>query len=280
MGSWLDPLASVANNLINKASDTVGWVANHSTPDRQALDTYIKDIQERDISPLVKAALISDAKRTIKEYKNQQDILQLAQFHLLPTANPNGVSDDWIAQLFDKARLVSDAQFQVIWGKILAEECNTPGSIPKALLHILGQMDKQHAEDFAKVSSFSVCYQTKTGVHYTPIIPYYSYQSYFVSKGLSYDALVDLKAIGLIEVEFQLMGSSAFVQAELVNPTVWYFDDTYTLSMNKDILPVGGVIFTRVGEALCKAVGQQKVDDFFDECCLPFWTSHEKLVKE
>lgn len=275
MSSWLEPLASVANNLINKASDVAGWVVNHDTPQKEAIKTYIQGIQESDLDPLTKAALISGAKKAIKDYQNQNKIVENAIQYLNPNGTPQLVNDDWMAQFFDKARLVADSDFQLIWAKILAEECNAPGTIPKALLHVLEQMDKQHAEDFAKVCSFSVCYENKTGIHYTPVIPYYNFQSFFTDKSLSYDALIDLKALGLIEVDFELLGDSAFVQSDLTSPTVSYFGDTYTLPKYRKAIVVGGVVFTRVGEALCEAIGQEKVDDFFEKCCLPFWKMFE-----
>lgn len=55
--------ADVLNNLINKISDAVGWGGTHSTPQREAVSTYIQEIQNSNYDPLTKAALISNAKK-------------------------------------------------------------------------------------------------------------------------------------------------------------------------------------------------------------------------
>ena len=280
MSSWLEPLASVANNLINKASDVAGWVVNHDTPQKEAIKTYIQGIQESDLDPLTKAALISGAKKAIKDYQNQNKIVENAIQYLKPTATPQLVNNDWMAQFLDKARLVADSDFQLIWGKILAEECNAPGSIPKALLHVLEQMDKQHAEAFSKVCSCSVCCETEGEVQYIPIISHCRYQEYFDAMGLSYDVLVDLKSVGLIDVDIPVIGDDSYIQTDLTSPKVWYFGSTYTLPDGKDTIDMGNVIFTRIGKALCKAVGQEKVDDFFEKCCVPFWQLRDSQERQ
>ena len=271
-----DGIADVANNLIDKISSAIGWTANRSTPQREARNTFIAEVQKLDISPLEKAAFISDANKIIREYKNQTSIVQNALLLLAPSAQPYDVSDDWILQFMDKARLVSDANFQVIWGAILAEECNSPGSIPKAVLHILSQMDGKHAESFALVCSLSVYIQTDNGLEYTPVIPYYEYENFFRRAGLKFEALIDLKAIGLIDVKVSSSLFSSFVMDELESRVVNYFDRRYTLPEALSYLSVGSVVFTRVGEALCKAIGQKEIDGFFEECCVPFWRGAEE----
>ncbi len=275
-----DGLSDVANNLINKVSDAAGWSVNHSTPKREGLSIYIEEVQKMDISPLEKAAYISNAKRIMKEYRNQHDVIAQAIQRLTPDAQPQLVSDDWIAQLMDKTRLVSESDFQAIWGAILAEECNRPGSIPKALLHVLSQMDRQHAESFALVCSLSVKAITDLGVEYSPVIPFYEYEDFFKKVGLNYDILVDLSSIGLIKMDVVALASSLFVVEQIQSPNVRYFDHTYVLPEGVTRLPVGGVIFSRVGLALCKAIGQQEIDGFFESCCVPFWKSREQKEKD
>lgn len=270
-----DGFADVANNLINKVSDVVGWTVNHSTPKREALSTYIESVKAMDIGPLEKAAYISEAKKVIKAYQNQNKIIEQAVQYLKPSAQAEKMSDDWIAQFMNKAGCVYDKDFQVIWGKILAEECNEPGSIPKALLHVLEQMDNQHAKTFSLICSLSVCVDTIKGREYHPVIPFYKYKDFFTDMGLAYDDLVDLKAIGLVETDFPIIGGSAFETNELVTRMIMYFGRSYSVPVERNTLPVGNVIYTRIGHALCRAVGQQEVANFFDDCCLPYWRQFE-----
>ena len=130
----IDGAADVANNLLDKLGTAVGWGVNRETPERIAIATYIEDIKNSDYDSLLKAALISQAKKTIKEYCNQKDVVGFAINELREGANPQKVDDDWIALFMDQARLISDEVFQSIWGKILAEECNDNNSIPKKLI--------------------------------------------------------------------------------------------------------------------------------------------------
>lgn len=61
-----DGFSDVANNLINKISSVVWWVATRESCSKIAVDTYIKDIQNSDFDPLTKAALISKEKNAKK----------------------------------------------------------------------------------------------------------------------------------------------------------------------------------------------------------------------
>lgn len=53
-------------NLLSKLAESAGWIANKETPKKSAIDTYIKDIQESNFDSVLKAALISNAKKIIK----------------------------------------------------------------------------------------------------------------------------------------------------------------------------------------------------------------------
>lgn len=43
-----DGLGEVIVNLTNKLADGIGWIANRETPKKLAINTYIKDIQEKE----------------------------------------------------------------------------------------------------------------------------------------------------------------------------------------------------------------------------------------
>ena len=109
-------ISDVANNLINKLSDCVGWCANRETPKKIAISTYIADIQKSNRDPLVKAALISNAKKILKEYCNQYDIINIAINSLKEDSTPESIDEDWISIFMDRARLVSSEEFKLIWG--------------------------------------------------------------------------------------------------------------------------------------------------------------------
>lgn len=150
-----DSFADVANNVINKISAATSWVATRETPQKIAINTYIEEIQKSDHDPLTKAALISNAKKTIREYSNQANIVQKAIPMLTVEVHTEEVSDDWIAEFMDKARLVSDEDFQVIWAKILAGEMEKPGSYSLRTLGSLKNLSKTEASLFMKLASLA-----------------------------------------------------------------------------------------------------------------------------
>lgn len=271
----MDGLSNVLNNLIDKVSTAVGWVATHDTPNRVAVSTYIQEIQNSNYDPITKAALISQAKKSIKEYCNQQDILSVATQALMPTAQPEEIDEDWITQFMDKARLVSDSEFQVLWGNILAEECNVPGSIPKGLLHIMEQMDKDMATVFMAVAAVSV-YIEEEKREYSPMIDGESTEEIRQKIGISYDDLLNLQSVGLIETHFSGFGSRVYVTAEVTPVVIHYFDEEYRLPKGRSKFRAGRVVYTKAGQALCRAVKPQKIEGFFKECCIPVW---EKELK-
>ena len=223
-----DGAADVINNLIDKAANAIGWVATHNTPQREAVNTFIQEIQKSNYDPLTKAALISNAKRIIHEYTNQSKIMKNAANILKPSARPQDVDDTWLTLFMDKARLVSDEDFQLIWGQILAEECNEPNSVPKGLLHILERIDKEDAISFSKLCSVSVYYTDEKGSYYTPVVLEGKNSGFYDDIGLTLSTLVILQALSLIEYE----PSSAVLSEgpygiSATTSDIHYFDEIY-----------------------------------------------------
>lgn len=145
----------VAKKLIEKLSDAAGWVATHDTPKRIAVKTYIEEIQNSNYSPVEKAALISNAKKIIKEYSNQNDVLKLALESMDSNADPYNVDDDWLATYMDKVKMISDLDFQLMWSKILVGEIESPGSFSIRTLENLKRMSKRDAETLLKLAAVS-----------------------------------------------------------------------------------------------------------------------------
>lgn len=149
-------MSDVANNLIDKLSSAVSWVATRETPNKVAINTYIKEIQESNYDPLTKAALISNAKKTIKEYSNQAQIVQKAIPLLKESNNPKDLDEDWLNEFMDKARLVSDEEFQMLWARILAGEIDRKNSFSIRTLNKVKSMSKNEAETFSRIARLAM----------------------------------------------------------------------------------------------------------------------------
>ncbi|MDE6154970.1 MAG: DUF2806 domain-containing protein [Eubacterium sp.] len=261
-----DGLGEVIVNFTNKLADGIGWIANKETPKKIALNTYIKEIQEKDYDPVTKAALISNTKQIIKEYCNQNNIVEIAMQSLQSDAKSENVEDDWLGRFMDGARLVSSKEFQWIWGRILAKECNKPGSIPLVLLYTLEKMDKEDAEAFTALCRIAVKFEEE----YTPIIIGSKLDEYKSLVGINLEKLLNLNALGLIEMDLGVFASGYKLEAETVAAKVIYFDKEFELDEENDIA-VGNVLFTKAGQALCQSIDVNMIEGFWEAYCLPFW---------
>ncbi len=264
-------LGEVIVNLTNKLADGIGWIANKETSKKIAVNTYIKEIQEKDYDPVTKAALISNAKRIIRGYSNQNDIVEIAMQSLQSDAKPENVEDDWLVQFMDKAKFVSSQEFQWIWGKILARECNKPGSIPFALLYTLEKMDKEDAEAFTALCRISVHLKEE----YAPVIIYTKLAKYKSLIEIDFDKLVCLNALGLIEMNMGFLSTEYVLEVETFPATVQYFEKEYEFFEEQQI-PIGNVIFTKVGQALCQSIDVDKIEGFWEAYCLPYFEESKK----
>ena len=85
-----------------------------------------------------------------------ETVTQLAIEHLKPDAKPDEINDDWLVDLFEKVKKVSDADMQKLWAKVLAGEANSTGSFSKVTLHTLSILDADDAKSFAALAGFTV----------------------------------------------------------------------------------------------------------------------------
>ncbi len=235
-----EALSDIANNLINRLAEAVGWIVTHPTPKRIAEDTYIEEIRNSNLNPITKAAAISSARKTIKEYSNQKNIVQHALSQLRDDANPHNVSDDWYLQFMDKARLISDSELQIIWGHILAEEVNSPGTVSKKLLHNLSLMSNSDAENFLNISRF--CFWDKKDRITHPILYIKEHSGHYADYNITTSILNELSSFSLLETNYDT--GFAFSKKKLL------IYQNHMLELKADRIPVGNIRFTPDGQKL------------------------------
>lgn len=257
-GEAFTAAGSLLEKTIDKVSNAIGWVAIPKANKKYRLEAenyLIEQIMSDEKMPmLAKAAGISNARRLIKEYENQYNILSIALDSLNETAEPEKLDDNWLAYFFDKARHVSKEDIALIWGQILAEEINNPNSVSRSLIHILSIIDYKDAATFLKIANFTV----KIEEEYYPIILFDKFDIY-LECGLGYEEIKDLADTGLVQ-------SSAMVHSVVFNEKkkIIYFDFEMELDETKELY-TGNVQLTKHGRELISIITNKKKMDGFDD---------------
>ena len=187
-----------------------------------------------------------------------EDITAKAAPHLNEDANPDAMDDDWVANLFDKCRIVSDDEMQSLWARVLAGEANTPGTYSKRTVNLLSDFDKSDADLFTKLCGF--------GWMIGNVVPLvFDVQADIYNRhGITFDTLSHLETIGLI----QLAGFTGFNQLGLPKRfAVSYYGTPLFLEMAEDTnneLKTGKVLLTKIGQELAPICGSKPIEDFYE----------------
>ena len=149
--------ADKATGLLSKLYRGIGFIPGFGgkrKDEEEAVHYLIEQIKNNSsIPPLLQAAYISKARETLKKYINQNSIVNLAIEQLSESNHAESVDDSWMSLFMDAAQHVSNEQIQIIWGTLLARECNSPGAIPKTLLHTLSFIPSSRAKKFEEICS-------------------------------------------------------------------------------------------------------------------------------
>lgn len=266
---------NIVNHFLDKIENSIGWVVNKETPKKIAKQTLIKEIQSSNLPVAQKVAMISNINRLIKEYCNQYKIIELSAPYFLIDDNIDNLNDDWIHLFMDKARFVSNENFQLIWSKILVSEVNIPNSIPKQLLFVLEKMDKDDAEAFSKIVSISIYTSNRNGIKdHSPVVFYNKFIDYYNEIDLTYDDIVSLSSLGLIETDIGPLSSGYVITNDKPKKfEIHYGNKLYISKLQTDKFRVGNMIYTKSGNALCNALvaNVDKRYDYFEKYCIPYW---------
>jgi hypothetical protein len=258
----LGELSKPATVLVEKISDAVGGVFKPYQIIRVA-----KAEAEADKIRAEAQILISDLQRRamhrfLEEEGKKQANIESITAQALPlldeNANPKNVSNDWIANFFDRARIVSDVEMQQLWARVLAGEANDPGTFSRKTINLLADLGKVEAEWFTMLCG----YIWNIG-GLSPLI-YDIFHGIYLNNGINFNVLVELEALGLIKISHP----TVFSRAELLKvKEVTYFGRSVTLDLKTskhNVIPTGHVILTVPGKELAGYCGSQPVPGFYE----------------
>ena len=262
-----NPLANVGNlakpfdTLVKKIAKGVGTLYEprriRNVAEAEAEASKIKAESEIETTDLHRRAEQRRIEEEAKHQKNMEDITAKAAPHLNEDANPDAMDDDWVANLFDKCRIVSDEEMQSLWARVLATEANTPGTLSKRTVNLLSDFDKSDAELFTKLCGF--------GWVIRDVVPLvFDFQADIYNKhGITFDTLSHLEVIGLIQF-------NAFGFKEDERPkrfAVYYHGKPLSLEMPKvtnNELDIGKAVLTKIGQELVPICGSKPIEGFYE----------------
>lgn len=256
------PLASkttdIAAELLSKLNCGLGFLPGFGSrrqDEEEAIRYLIEEIKEEtDTPPLLKAARISNARKILKAYLNQNAIIELAIEQLSKSNHAELVDDDWLSRFMDAAQHVSSKEVQLIWAALLARECNSPGTIPKTLLHTLSFIPPSLAKKFEEICSCNINPHNPE-----VIIDYKNPQARF---HFGFDDLKELERHGLIFFGDALPFSERAAKLLICKDN----NDGYVaepLKAAEKNINIGYVLLTEDGKQLCSILSI-RTPDFFD----------------
>ncbi len=271
MGKLSEPGKVLVEKVCNAIEGLAKPFQIKRTAKAEAEASIIEAKSQIEITELHRRAFIRFLNEEGKKQENMENITRKAIIHLSDSSNPQDIEDDWITNFFDKCRIISDEDMQLLWSKILAGEANSPGTYSKRTVNSLGSLDKSEAELFATFCSF-VWFLKGAGI---PLI-YDTDASIYKDKGINFGSLLHLADIGLIDFE----GLGNYTHKVPQNIVISYYENNVTLGFKlpeNNIFDVGNVILTQIGQQLVNICESKPIDGFYDYVN-ERWTKEELVI--
>jgi hypothetical protein len=244
----LGNLSKPADTLINKVSNAIGGIFEPWQVKRvakaQAEAELIKAKSDIKITDLHRRAMHRFVEEEASRQENMEQITRKAIPKLAENSNPNSMENDWLANFFDKSRIVSDEEMQLLWASVLAGEANAPGSYSKRTVNFLADLDKRDAEQFQSLFSFGWYVGG-----FTPIV-FDTSEKIYNDHGVNFSTLSHLESIGLIQ--FDNLAGFRKIHVPKKFP-VSYCGKEFILTFEKDSdneINTGKATLTQIGHEL------------------------------
>jgi hypothetical protein len=253
-------LSRPAKVLIEKISDAIGGIFRpyqiRRIAQAEAEAEKIRTISQVELSQLQYRAISRFFAEEAKKQANMESITEKAISQLEEGAKPEDVEEDWLANFFDKCRLITDDQMQLLWARILSGEANSPGRYSKRTVSLLGSLDKNDAELFRALCSFG--WQIGNLV---PLI-YDVQDRIYTERGLTFAALQRLDEIGL--VSFGVLTGYRLMKLPRDVIVSYYGERVLLRFQNQDgnEINLGHVLLSKTGQELAPICGSTKCAGF------------------
>ena len=203
---------------------------------------------------------------------NLVNILSKAGTMIDETIDPAPISDDWIANWRDKARLVSDEEMATLWAQLLAGEAGSPGTYSLRSVNMLAEMDRSDAQLFGNLCRFQVIpYDPGTGPRDTIPLIFNSNAEIYASNGVTEEGLQALEGIGLIKYP------------ALPNPPdgaiAYAYGRGWLVNYSGDRLNTGRLSWTHSGKQMSKLCLPLESPEGFEQYLLTVWREGKRDIR-
>lgn len=197
-------------NVLNKSVGVMGMLFPFAGLKQKAVEMYVEDIEKSDLPADTKVFMVLNTKKTFKKIKNQKAIAEIAMENAkqgTDFSEDSGVSEEWLERFMDSAGFVSSEEIQWIWGKILANEFEKPGSTPPNMIRILSEITPGLASAFRYICSMCILILPLSdngdiqGCFQKLVVPYNKNDEKFRECGVSFNVLSELETLGVIRFE-------------------------------------------------------------------------------
>ncbi|MBC8286319.1 MAG: DUF2806 domain-containing protein [Nitrospinae bacterium] len=259
----LGELSKPATVLIEKVSDAIGgickpWQIKRVAKAEAEVDK-VRALTGVEVSEIEQRAMLRLMAEETKKQENIENITAKAVKELKADAKPENLEPDWIANFFDKCRLVSDEEMQSLWSRLLAEEANKPGAFSKRTIELVASLDKKDAHLFTKLMGFA--WNIEDEIH--PLI-YDHNNEVYKKQGINFETLAHLEDIGLIKFDY----NKGFAWSGLSKTIVSHYFDAKTMTELKNqknnTIQTGCASLTQTGRELATICGASKVPGFLE----------------
>lgn len=201
-----------------------------------------------------------------EEMRYQQNIEQITEKAIplvAEDARVEELSNDWIADFFQKCRLISDAEMQDFWARILAGEANNPGKFRLRTLALLKSADKEEAQAFQSLCRLASTHASSN----TPLLTVFDHNHASIkSCGLSFSVLQHLDVIGLIKFS---PGMNYKLHINEPEVTIRHHGQSLRIVGTKSEeanweIPLGHIVFTSMGEELASIISAEPLDGYLE----------------
>lgn len=258
-------------NALDKATGLMRMLFPYVGVKQKAVDMYIKDIEQSNLPTETKTYMLLNIKKEFKKIKNQKAIAEIAIENMKEEtilSPDNHISEEWFDRFMDSAGFVSSEEIQLIWGKILANEFERPGSTPPNLTRILSEITTELAKAFICICSMSIrimpLYNDNIEeLHNTIMVPYKTSEKNLLDLGLTFRILNELETLGVIKFNSVSGYIMKGIDSERVLICVGDKLDVVE-KYNKCEFPIGNVILTAVGESLFSIIERIEINGYYE----------------